>query len=335
MLLSCQNVSYGLVCVDFKAKTMIHLPQDLLDAIHNAFPRQPQQSALMLRTNYQNNHNHQSMHDTYILSRMPATYAAILNVLLEIPSQSPIKTVLDIGSGPGTGLWALMQQFTTLTHYSGLEADHQFIRLAQILAPKHKGLKIHWHNGVYPKHLPDIKADLVLMSYTLGENPQQTLRDTIAQVWTHNTAEWIVIVEPGTPKGFNVILEARHWITQHGGYIYAPCKGNAACPLSKSDWCHFSTRLLRPPFQQTIKQGTLSYEDEKYSYLIARKSPLTFTEEEWRVIKKPVLRSGHVVLDVCADGTYKRITLPKSQKELYQNARHIQWGDSWQNIKAK
>ncbi len=73
------------------------------------------------------------MYDTYLMSRMPATYAAISRVLEEISEDTQVKTVLDIGAGPGTGLWAVRERFDSLESYVGLEGDQGFITLAELL----------------------------------------------------------------------------------------------------------------------------------------------------------------------------------------------------------
>jgi ribosomal protein RSM22 (predicted rRNA methylase) len=172
-------------------------------------------------------------------------------------------------------------------------------------------------------------ADLVLMAYTLGENSEDNLTKTIDYIWNNNMAEWLVVIEPGTSKGFKVIADVRNYIIRQDGFIYAPCKGNYLCPLSATDWCHFSTRLERIQLQRHAKKGTLAYEDEKFSYLIARKTPVVFEKTDARIIKKPIVRSGHITLDLCSQEPYVRSTVSKSQKRIYQKAKQSEWGDSW------
>lgn len=142
-------------------------------------------------------------------------------------------------------------------------------------------------------------------------------------------SEWLVVIEPGTPKGFDSILNIRRYITKNGGYIYAPCKGSYNCPLSGQDWCHFSIRLERTLLQKKIKNATLPYEDEKFSYLIVRKTPVISSEGQSRIIKKPMIRPGHITLDLCNEGGCERKRIAKSQKEVYNAAKKTEWGDSF------
>jgi len=308
---------------------MIYFPKDLAEIIHQNIGSAKGLNAVRLRENYQKNKNHEELYSTYLLSRMPSTYAAITRVLQEIPADVEVLTALDIGSGPGTGLWAMRERFPGMASYKGLEVDEIFIDLAKQLNSKASGPVVEWMNGAYPKDLPDSKSDLVLMSYTVGENSAETVLKTIDHVWKHNVSEWLVVIEPGTPKGYNSILNIRGYVAKNGGYMYAPCKGNYTCPLFGHDWCHFSIRLERTLLQKQIKKGTLPYEDEKFSYLIARKSPVVFDEVAARVIKNPLVRSGHITLDLCGESGYERMTVSKSQKEAYRTAKNAEWGSTW------
>jgi ribosomal protein RSM22 (predicted rRNA methylase) len=308
---------------------MIYFPKALAEAIYKNIGNTQDFNVLKLRNNYQANIDHQQLHATYLASRMPATYAAILRVLQEISKDTSIKTILDIGSGPGTALWAIREHFLNIESYLGLEADSTFVEIAKRLNSQATSPHIQWLQGQYPKDLPTMPADLVLMAYTLGENSEDNLTKTIDHIWNNNMAEWLVVIEPGTSKGFKVIADVRNHIIRQGGFIYAPCKGNYLCPLSATDWCHFSTRLERIQLQRHAKKGTLAYEDEKFSYLIARKTPVVFEKTDARIIKKPIIRPEHITLDLCNQSGYERRTISKSQKETYRAIKQTEWGDSF------
>lgn len=306
---------------------MIKLPKELIEAIRENVVEPKPLSAIKLRENYQASKNHQGMFDTYLMSRMPATYAAISKVLQEIPIDANIQSVLDIGCGPGTGLWAVREHFDDLKAYVGFEGDSGFVALAERLTRDVSKPQVEWMRGRYPANLPHSRADLVLMSYTVGENSWDVVAKTLAHLWQHNVSEWLVVIEPGTPKGFESIRNIRQLLIEHGGQVTAPCRGNYACPLSGQDWCHFSVRLERTAMQKHVKEATLPYEDEKFSYVIMRKSPVEHKAGEGRIIKKPMVRPGHVTLDLCSNTGYERKTISKSQKELHSKAKKAQWGD--------
>ena len=79
-----------------------------------------------------------------------------------------------------------------------------------------------------------------------------------------------MIVEPGTPAGYERILAARARLIELGRVIVAPCPHQAACPMPPGkDWCHFGARVNRSALHRRVKDADLSYEDEKFSYVVA------------------------------------------------------------------
>jgi ribosomal protein RSM22 (predicted rRNA methylase) len=125
-------------------------------------------------------------------------------------------------------------------------------------------------------------------------------------------------------------MALRDLLIELGAFIAAPCPHHKVCPLKRNDWCHFSKRLSRSRIHRDIKQASLSYEDEKFSYLVALRLPGVHPTA--RIIRKPLQRSGHVTLDLCASEGLKRQTISKRDKGLYKAATQAGWGDIWNNI---
>ena len=163
------------------------------------------------------------------------------------------------------------------------------------------------------------------MSYVLGELSADAQAHVVQKAW-EATTQALVLIEPGTPLGFQCILKAREGLIQQGGTIFAPCPHNLQCPLQGDNWCHFSVRLLRESFHRQAKGGSLPYEDEKYAYIIARKPPEF--QETARIITKPRLRTGQVILDLCTPEGLKRTTVSKKNPH-YAKARKLEWGEGW------
>src|SRR5690349_13383413 len=73
----------------------------------------------------------------YALVRMPATYAAVRSALSAtsecLPGWEP-TSMLDLGSGPGTAVWAAAEQFAHLQSVIALEREAAFTQLASRLA---------------------------------------------------------------------------------------------------------------------------------------------------------------------------------------------------------
>ena len=94
------------------------------------------------------------------------------------------------------------------------------------------------------------------------------------------------------------------------------------------DWCHFSQRLERTAGHRRIKGGSLGFEDEKFSYVIATR--LELNPVQARIIRHPQKHSGHVQLELCTSrGRLEKTTIAKSAKEDYKRARQSDWGDEW------
>jgi ribosomal protein RSM22 (predicted rRNA methylase) len=94
------------------------------------------------------------------------------------------------------------------------------------------------------------------------------------------------------------------------------------------DWCHFAQRVERTSRHRQLKGGTLGYEDEKFSYLVASRKPSETVPP--RILRHPGKHSGHVQLELCMpDGHAERRTITRSNKQAYRLARKATWGDAW------
>ena len=122
----------------------------------------------------------------------------------------------------------------------------------------------------------------------------------------------VAIIEPGTMKGFETILALRDNLIAAGGHIIAPCPHERACPMASADkldadWCHFASRFERSSLHRRIKGAELGYEDEKYSYIAASKSPVQLALA--RIIRHPMRRAGFTQLQLCAEEGLADVTV--------------------------
>jgi ribosomal protein RSM22 (predicted rRNA methylase) len=169
-----------------------------------------------------------------------------------------------------------------------------------------------------------------LLSYALGELDLASARGLVERAWA-SARHALVIVEPGTPRGFRTIVAARKALIDARASIVAPCTHIQQCPLaSGEDWCHFDTRIERTRRHQRAKAGSLPFEIEKFSYVIAASEEAINKPEAARIIKHPMKKGGHVILDLCtADASIQRIIVSKRDRESYRQARSTRWGDIW------
>jgi ribosomal protein RSM22 (predicted rRNA methylase) len=270
----------------------------------------------------------------YLAVRMPATYAAISRVFAEIKLLAPqdeITSLLDLGAGPGTALFAAAQQFPQLRQATLIESDASWIAVGKRLAEQSDFASVEqtqWVQQDLRSGLACEEHDLVVISYTLGELPQAAAEAVLNKAWKC-AGKFLVVVEPGTRRGFAAINTLRSALIAGAATILAPCPHHFTCPMAAAgDWCHFSQRMERTSQHRRLKGGALGYEDEKFSYLVAAKNNPPFTGA--RIVRHPGKHSGHVKLALCTpQGNIENRTVTRSSKEAYKRARKADWSDAW------
>jgi ribosomal protein RSM22 (predicted rRNA methylase) len=174
--------------------------------------------------------------------------------------------------------------------------------------------------------LPPAPQDIVLISYVLGELAPAVRDAVIDRAW-QATAGILVIIEPGTPAGYERVIHARTRLIEHGGFVTAPCPHDAPCPLAGTDWCHFAVRLPRSKEHRAAKGAELGYEDEKFSYIAVSRTPTGRTPA--RVIRHPRTHPGRIDLRLCTAEGIETATVTKRDKDRFRRARKAAWGDSF------
>lgn len=253
----------------------------------------------------------------YLAMRLPATFEAISHVLRAI-NPNTVHSFLDLGAGPGTGYLAAQEHFTHLTAATLVETDPQFIAIGQQLTEG----PVTWKRATLPCVLPP--HDVVLLSYSLSEmdDPEKVLK----AAWMATT-QYLVIIEPGTPAGYAQILAIRDTLLAQGGFMVAPCPHALACPMEGSDWCHFPARVQRNALHRYVKNGTMSFEDEKYSYLIMSKTPQILPAA--RIVGPINFKKGQVIMPLCASSGEINVTIvTQKNKAFYKACRKKSWGEA-------
>lgn len=264
----------------------------------------------------------------YVAARFPATFGAVSQVCrqtaLSLPDFAP-RTLLDVGAGPGTATLAALDHWPGLEHARLVEPNACLQALSRRLLDSASAEVRFEKTNLDQAALPSLSADLVLSSYVLNELPSTQLETTILRLWAA-TKDVFILVEPGTPQGYGVILAARSILLAAGAQLAAPCPHNLACPLAGSAmWCHMSARIERSSFHRLLKnQSGLGYEDEKFSYLVATRLQPDRTHS--RVLGHP--RGQKIVeLELCEkNGVFLRRNLSRRDPG-YKTARKLRWGD--------
>lgn len=270
----------------------------------------------------------------YLAARLPATYGAARQVLQRIhPFLISVQSLLDLGAGAGSLAWGAVEAIPHLQRMTLIEKDVELVRLGQHLIQNNlEPLQLAWcrhdmvNEEIFPSH------DAVVLSYVLNELTLKEQVHVLERAY-HAADQLLILIEPGTPQGFKHLLNARQLLLKLGAHSVAPCPHNGPCPLTvpfqeKKDWCHFSVRIPRGKYHKHAKEGTLPYEDEKYTYFVASPHPHPFPKK--RLVKAPIPKAGHIIVDSCTEKeNIERLTVSKSDREAYKAAKNLEWGDEW------
>jgi ribosomal protein RSM22 (predicted rRNA methylase) len=325
--------------------TMFHLPSELQAAIEREVASfesaQLSRAARELSAEYQRGGPSGSVLRTathraaYLHARLPATYAAtraVFPVLSERLPDIEVSNLLDVGAGPGTAMWAALDALPAISQITLLERDLELINIGRSLAQSSRhaaARQAAWMHGDATL-LPLPTHDVVVISYLLNELSPASGNKLVAAAWAA-ACKLLVIVEPGTPRSFQNVLAARQALIKLGAQVIAPCPHHHQCPMAAaSDWCHFAVRVERTAAHRRLKGGSLGYEDEKFSYVVASRMPAAWPRA--RIVRHPLFRPGHVKLTLCTAEGLREETIGKSQKECYREARGACWGGEWGNL---
>ncbi|RKP27455.1 mitochondrial small ribosomal subunit Rsm22-domain-containing protein [Syncephalis pseudoplumigaleata] len=245
---------------------------------------------------------------------MPTTYGVTYNVLNELARRMPTfspASVLDFGTGPGTGIWAAASIWNdeegkrALERCMGVDVSESMLRLAEELLTE-RPASLANTELVFRRYLSynvnNPPYDLTVAAFTLGDMSSDAVRQSTLEALWKQTSDVLVLIDRGTPEGFRLISEARSWLLDGSMAAESPC--HVVAP-----------RIQRPTFMIRAKQAKNNYEDTKYSYLIVRKGkrPTALVQPSTSTVER---------------GYLQRMTIPKSQGKLpYRDARKSLWGD--------
>jgi ribosomal protein RSM22 (predicted rRNA methylase) len=265
----------------------------------------------------------------YLATRLPATFAAVraaMDYAAEAQAEFSPQTMLDVGAGPGTAMWAAKDCWPDISAATMVEGSAQMRNWGETLAHGAGISQIVWHGGDANVELSKLAPhDLVTLAYVLSELPVEAQDKLVEKLWAL-TADTLLIVEPGTPAGWSRILRARDVLIHNGAHVIAPCPHASACPLEAPDWCHFARRVSRSRVHRLAKGAEVPWEDEKYIYVAVSRH--TADAPQARIVAPPQQASGQVRLKLCQqDGSSTQRLITRREGDAYKSARRLEWGD--------
>ncbi len=256
----------------------------------------------------------------YAISRMPATYAVIYTLISQLLEQgfiSDVESVLDVGAGTGAGYFAIKE----LNEGIGIklvERDEFMIDVCKRLSDGNAEIL---KKDIIRDEI-DENADLVMTSYVLSEMKEQDRLNSILKL-LKSANKYLLIIDTGTPRVYENMMTVKRFILEKGYHVVAPCQSEK-CGL-KNDYCQFYARVERSSLMKQAKAGELSYEDEKYFYLLISKESNKI--EGSRVLRRPVIKPNMIEHTLCSvDGVSKKV-FTKKNKELFKLAKKAKIND--------
>ncbi|TPP10630.1 small ribosomal subunit Rsm22 family protein [Rhizobium glycinendophyticum] len=270
----------------------------------------------------------------YLATRMPATFAAVraaLGMIEEVAPDFAPTSLIDLGCGPGTALWAAADTWASLGTAEMVEASGAIRSVGEKLS-RSSQVTSHWQAGDITAKIPSLApADLVTLAYVLDELPPTTIASVTQTLWSL-TKGMLVIIEPGTPAGWQRILIARDTLRATSAHLVAPCAHSENCPIVAPDWCHFSRRVARSRVHRLAKGAEVPWEDEKYIFIAASREPVERTAS--RILVPPRVNGGVGRVKLCRpNGNVAELMLSKRDGDAFKELRRADWGDLLQEEK--
>ena len=328
--------------------TIITLPPPVENAISKILARQGAESwlerAQVLHQRYfqqQEDARQVHVHDfvdaqAYLALRASATYAQISGALAAtcemLPDWKP-QTLLDLGCGPGTGLWAASTLLPTLSHATGVDQSSHFLSLGKrIFDETSSAITATWKQQdalAYMRNDPT-KYDLIIIANVLNELDGEQ-RQQLLQLAFDHCKQLLLIVEPGTPVG-NRVTQSAATVLSQSGQLIAPYLGRQH-PASQAFWLHFPQRFTRPAFARKLRQEmrdsplmASDWEEAKFCYVAVGKMAAPITA--WGRSVGPVeMRNGYLEVPILTADDLSVVKVLKRHKEEYAFAKKLRWGE--------
>lgn len=333
-------------------QTFANLPENIVAAIAKILSQHNAQEwiahAKILHHQYMSRgkQQHQNFINTYsdilayLALRTPATYAQTVGAFLQIqeliPSWQP-KTILDLGSGPGTGIWAAKNTWFSIASATCIDQKKSFLSISKQIADLANfpvDISNLYNDGLKGLQNIDQKYDIVLIANLLNELPPTQIEKVLQETYERCNGV-LIIIEPGTPFGSQIVEQSAQYFFEKG-FLLAPYINNTFATTSKY-WLHFSQRFIRPDFQRRIRQNmrdkslmASDWEDTKYAYIAISK--IQPEKTFWgRCIGSITKHKGFIEVPILTQNKLIVEKVMKRDKARYAFAKKLTWGQIIQN----
>lgn len=231
---------------------------------------------------------HAGTAEAYMAYFFPLNYLRLQYVLGEaLRLQFPMRSILDIGSGPGVAHAALLDL--------GFTGEYQASEPAEVA----RGLHMQWRKAQGEQRNLFLESGRLTADQVRGKT---LLLSYVVNELTEFPAEWfeaesLIILEPSTRDQGRRLMELRAQLIAEGFSVWAPCTHQGLCPLlteSKNDWCHQRIHTERPEYLQKLEAKMQIRNDTlTFSYLLAsRRAAPVYSSRTGRIIGDTLYENG-------------------------------------------
>jgi ribosomal protein RSM22 (predicted rRNA methylase) len=94
--------------------------------------------------------------------------------------------------------------------------------------------------------------------------------------------------------------------------------------MTGSDWCHFSQRLSRSRAHMLLKEASVPFEDERYSYVVVTRDKVASGA---RIVAPPLEAKPGLTFKLCDESGLRAQFVTARDKDEYRRVRKRGWGD--------
>ena len=253
------------------------------------------------------------------------------------PPASTVRSLVDVGGGTGAASWAAAEAFPALERVEVLDGSADALALGARIGRRRRRRPSPTATWTRMLLGPGVTAapgrPRAVVSYLLGELPEP-LHAPLVDAALAAAATAVLVVEPGTPRGYAAVLGGalpahRRGVARAGALPAGRCR--ARWPPARATGATSRRGSTAPRCTAGSRAAALGHEDEKFSYVLATRTPRGAARGPGAAA------SGHPQGPGAARGLRRRrgprerVVVTKRDPIAYRAARDASWGSPGQS----
>lgn len=239
------------------------------------------------------------------------------------------KNYFDFGAGPLTFYTACALLDIEGESFFAYDKNQEILQLGKSVI---KDFSVKLHNNLFFS-FPTKSVNVVFLGNVLSElqlEEMQQIFNKLVKIIDYKD-NIIIIIEPGTKKGFHNIKLTKNLLGKYGFKFLNACPVEN-CPMSGKDWCHENLIFPRNTLIEYIEQKTgLNNKFINFTYgLFSTKinKIIDFNENTFKVVSNLFDRKGEYAIYLCGKTGIQLFSLLKKHlTELNTQFRNLRRGD--------